>query len=309
MFIHEMTKTECDDALMRAQLGRLACTRNDQPYIVPLNFAFDGDAHIYGFTTFGMKIEWMRANPKVCFEIDEVRSHNDWTSVIVFGRYEELPDQPEFAAARARAYSFIQKRTMWWEPAYISQAHRDHPHSLTPNFFRIHIEEITGHRATSDAAAAAPPRSEVETRATGRQTASLLGRSINVLKAALAYFAIVFATGLVLGPVRVLLVAPRLGERLAELLELPLMIVVIVLAARWIVGRFQLPADAISRLGTGLIALGLGLVFEFTLVLKLRGITLEEYFATRDPVSGTAYHITLILFGLMPLLARLPRKT
>jgi nitroimidazol reductase NimA-like FMN-containing flavoprotein (pyridoxamine 5'-phosphate oxidase superfamily) len=39
---------------------------------------------------------------------------------------------------------------MWWEPAYISQAHRDQPHSLTPIFYRIHIEKMTGHRATSD---------------------------------------------------------------------------------------------------------------------------------------------------------------
>jgi hypothetical protein len=39
---------------------------------------------------------------------------------------------------------------MWWEPAYISQKHRDQIHSLIPIFYRIHIEKMTGHRATLD---------------------------------------------------------------------------------------------------------------------------------------------------------------
>jgi len=45
----------------------------------------------------------------------------------------------------------LQKRAMWWEPAYISAEHRDQPHSLIPIFYRIHIDKMTGHRATPDA--------------------------------------------------------------------------------------------------------------------------------------------------------------
>jgi nitroimidazol reductase NimA-like FMN-containing flavoprotein (pyridoxamine 5'-phosphate oxidase superfamily) len=149
MFIHEMTADECRRALEKANVGRLACTREGQPYVVPINYVFD-DTFLYGFTTLGQKIEWMRSNPLVCFELDEVVGHNQWMSIIVFGRYEELPNQPGFEQARIRAYTFLKKRVMWWEPAYISQAHRDQPHSLTPIFYRIHIEKMTGHRATSD---------------------------------------------------------------------------------------------------------------------------------------------------------------
>ena len=149
MFIHEMTGDECADALKEMRLGRLACAQNNQPYIVPINFAFDG-AYLYGFTTLGQKIEWTRLNPLVCFEVDEVVSHNEWMSIVVFGRYEELPDTPEYERERIRAHAFLQKRAMWWEPAYISQEHRDQPHSLTPVFFRIHIAKMTGHRATFD---------------------------------------------------------------------------------------------------------------------------------------------------------------
>ena len=151
MFIHEMSPSECREALERTHIGRLACARDNQPYIVPMNFAIDGlYLYLYGFTTFGRKIEWMRSNPLVCFEIDNVVNHNNWMSVIVFGRYEELPDTAEFKLARKRAYDHLQKRVMWWEPAYISQEHRDQAHSVTPIFFRVKIEQMTGHRANSD---------------------------------------------------------------------------------------------------------------------------------------------------------------
>jgi MFS family permease len=123
-----------------------------------------------------------------------------------------------------------------------------------------------------------------------------------ILKAGLLYFALVFGAGFILGPIRILLVAPYLGERFAELLETPLILLVIIFVARWVVRRFQLPQRTIHRLPVGLLALALGLLFEFTLVLKLRGLTLTEYFRTRDPVAGTVYYLTLVLFALMPLL-------
>lgn len=149
MFIHEMTFNECRTALEKANVGRLACEHDGQPYAVPINFAFDG-TYLYGFTTLGQKVEWMRANPLVCLEVDEIVGESQWMSLIVFGRYEELPDLPEYEHVRARALSFLQKRAIWWEPGYMSQAHRDQTHSLTPIFYRIHLKKITGHRATPD---------------------------------------------------------------------------------------------------------------------------------------------------------------
>ena len=91
MFIHKMTADECRSALQGASVGRLGCALDSQPYVVPINFSFDG-TYIYGFTTLGQKIEWMRANPLMCLEVDEVVGQNQWMSIIVFGRYEELPD-------------------------------------------------------------------------------------------------------------------------------------------------------------------------------------------------------------------------
>ena len=52
----------------------------------------------------------------------------------------------------------------------------------------------------------------------------------------------------------------------------------------------------------GCVALGLLLVAEFTLVLWLRGLSIGEYLASRDPVSGTVYYVMLGVFAIMPLL-------
>jgi nitroimidazol reductase NimA-like FMN-containing flavoprotein (pyridoxamine 5'-phosphate oxidase superfamily) len=149
MFIHEMSENECRAALKRASFGRLACAHDNQPYVVPTYFASEG-LHLYGCSTLGQKVEWMRANPRVCVEIDERTSPDDWMSVIVFGHYEELPDTLENKVARARALELLQRRAMWWEPAYVSASHRDLPHSSTPISYRIHIDRMTGHRATPD---------------------------------------------------------------------------------------------------------------------------------------------------------------
>ena len=116
---------------------------------------------------------------------------------------------------------------------------------------------------------------------------------------ALVYFALVFAAGFVLGTVRVLWLLPALGERAAELLELPLMLAVCYFAARFVVRRY--PAQRRSHnLYSGLLALTLLLLMEFTLVLGLRGLSLEQYFAQRDPVSGIAYLLSLAAFSLFP---------
>lgn len=124
---------------------------------------------------------------------------------------------------------------------------------------------------------------------------------MKILKAGLLYFALVFGAGFMFGAVRVLWVEPRFGTRMAELMETPFMLVVTVAAAKWIVGRLAVPSEPFSRLGMGFVALGFLLIAEFIFVLWLRGLSIIEYFATRDPVSGTVYFIMLGVFAVMPL--------
>lgn len=126
---------------------------------------------------------------------------------------------------------------------------------------------------------------------------------IQTLKAGVLYFAVVFGAGFVLGTIRTLWVVPQVGMQAAELMEAPFMLAVTIITARWIVRYLSVPSTPSSRLGMGGIALGLMLVAEFTLVLRLRGLTIREYLASRDPVSATVYYVMLALFAVMPLLA------
>lgn len=126
---------------------------------------------------------------------------------------------------------------------------------------------------------------------------------MQVLKAGAVYFALVFAAGFILGPVRILWLVPQVGVRTAELMEMPVMLAVIIFAARWTVRRSAVSFTSARLLGMGLLALAMMLVAEFTVVLWLRGVSIPEYLASRDPVSGTVYDITLGVFAVMPLLA------
>ena len=123
-----------------------------------------------------------------------------------------------------------------------------------------------------------------------------------VVRAGLLYFALVFGAGFMLGPLRMILLIPRVGERTAELLELPVMLGVCWLAARWVTRRQAVPPRPAPRLAMGAMGGALLLAAEFALVLPLRGLTLEEYFATRDPVAGAAYYLAVALMVVMPLL-------
>ncbi len=187
MVIHEMSREECLKVLAGARLARLACAYENQPYIVPAYLACHappgGDACLYGFTTAGQKVEWMRANPLVCVEVDEFASFDQWVSVIAFGRYEELPgtpgcddersrapersgqvsEAPRIGEAmpetsgcddeRLRAWQVLKTHPVWQEPgctAWASRAHRDPAKPSITIFYRIRIDRVTGHEATQD---------------------------------------------------------------------------------------------------------------------------------------------------------------
>jgi hypothetical protein len=125
---------------------------------------------------------------------------------------------------------------------------------------------------------------------------------MQILKAGVLYFALVFGTGFVLGTIRILWIVPRFGTRAAELMEAPIMLVATILAARWVARLLSLPPKAGTRLGVGFLALGFMLGAECTFVLWIRGFTIGEYLASRDLVAGTVYIVMLGVFAVMPLL-------
>ena len=143
MVIVELDRATCMALLQRSRIGRLACVKDGQPYVVPISFAADG-GYLYGFSLIGRKVEWMRENAKVCVQVDELEHPRKWRSVVVYGRYEELLDRIGTKVQRDRAWSLLSRHAQWWEPGGLKPV-ADAP---TPHlFYRIAIDEITGRQA------------------------------------------------------------------------------------------------------------------------------------------------------------------
>ena len=151
MLIHEMTQDECRTALARVGFGRLACAHDDQPYVVPISFSYDG-THLYGFSTLGQKIEWMRSNPLVCLEIDDHTSHREWMSVVAGESVDHGGGRTTKTDTRAQAWLSLQRHAMWWQPAHVAT---EQGKQLVPVFYRIHIRQMAGRRAMPDPVEAA----------------------------------------------------------------------------------------------------------------------------------------------------------
>jgi nitroimidazol reductase NimA-like FMN-containing flavoprotein (pyridoxamine 5'-phosphate oxidase superfamily) len=146
MIIHELTGAECEELLARMTIGRLGCARDNQPYIVPILFYFDQPARcVYSFATVGRKIDWMRGNPRVCLEVDEIADQFHWTSVLVIGRYDEVVASSARGGPRERALELFQQHRDWWLPGAGQLVSRDE--HFTPVVYRIKIDHLSGRRA------------------------------------------------------------------------------------------------------------------------------------------------------------------
>jgi len=145
--IGKLSDEQIEDVLHKNLVGRLGCTDGKIPYIVPINFVYDGNC-IIAHSLEGMKIQMMRKNPLVCFEIEEMKSFTKWRSVICRGEYQELTDE------RDRYYAmkmFVDKMlhlkiSETAIPPEITE-YRIHPHTsgnIRPVIYRIVILEKTG---------------------------------------------------------------------------------------------------------------------------------------------------------------------
>ncbi len=129
---------------------------------------------------------------------------------------------------------------------------------------------------------------------------------VSVLSQGFRYFLWVFIAGFGLGILRTLWVVPLVGERWAELGEMPLMLAVIVVVARGRVQAISKNSEAVASqrfyLGLGVVALMFMLGADVAVGVCLRGMTILQALVARDPVSGSVYYGMLLLFGLMPWL-------
>jgi hypothetical protein len=131
---------------------------------------------------------------------------------------------------------------------------------------------------------------------------------VGSLRAGALYFVLVFAAGWVLGPIRQLLVVPRLGETAGILLEAPFMLLAMTVAARWTIKRLAIAPGLGTRAAVGLVALGLVLVAELAGARWLRGLSIGEYLAKFVSMFGGISALLFVIFALMPTLVARPRR-
>ena len=99
--IREMGNSAARETLGRLNYAHLACSRDDEPYVVPVHYAFDGD-YVFIYTTEGKKSGILDSNPKVCLQAEDVEDNEHWVSVMAFGEVERVPDD-----ARSEALDLI----------------------------------------------------------------------------------------------------------------------------------------------------------------------------------------------------------
>lgn len=135
--ISKLTAEQSYALLRGGRVAHLGVVESGEPYVVPVNYAFDGE-YIYLHTLPGRKVDAMRLNPRVCVEVEEVRDDFCWKSVVAFGRAEEIKGD----AARAQALSLLLSLFPHLTPVESLMA--DDANAPAPLAFRIHLERVTG---------------------------------------------------------------------------------------------------------------------------------------------------------------------
>ncbi len=141
----KMTNPQIDTILHSQYVGRIGCCVDQQPYVVPVTFAYDG-TYLYATSKEGQKIDMMRKNPHVCLEVDIIDNMANWRSVVVIGLYQELVDEHD----RKKSLTLLTEKVM---PLITSQTVKPKQPTLSsqiiekekrPILFRIKIKEKTG---------------------------------------------------------------------------------------------------------------------------------------------------------------------
>lgn len=138
-----LNNAEIEELMSRQIIGRIGCHADDTTYVVPISYAYDGE-YVYGHTFEGMKINMMRKNPKVCFEVDNTKNLANWQSVISWGIFEELPNGPERDEAvrklEVRTLPILHSETMHLSPLWPFRS----GDTIKGIIFRIRLTEKTG---------------------------------------------------------------------------------------------------------------------------------------------------------------------
>lgn len=141
----ELNEIEIKNILSSQVIGRIGCTDGEQPYVVPVTYAYDGK-YIYGQTSSGKKLDILRKNPNVCFEIDLMIDMRNWQSVIVYGKFEEMNKEDTIKAKEVlydRIFSLSTSTTVH-SFGHEKPTEIENDSKILPVMYRIAISKVTG---------------------------------------------------------------------------------------------------------------------------------------------------------------------
>jgi len=139
--VEDMSQAEIRELLERQSFGHLGCARDNRPYVVPMNFAYDAK-DFYFFTTQGMKTRFIDANPEVCLQVEEVSDSTHWRSVMVTGRAEQITNDEDMQ----KAMSLITQRNPSLTPAISATSLDAWGRAVDIALYRITPEIIDGRK-------------------------------------------------------------------------------------------------------------------------------------------------------------------
>jgi len=140
--VEEMGNSEIEALLEKTGFGHLACAKDNEPYVVPIHYAYS-KPYIFIYTTLGKKAEFISTNPRVCLQVEEVADRKHWHSAIVYGTAEELTDETE----RETALKAITERNPTLTPAVSIRWMDSWVRENIEVIYRVTPTEMTG-RAT-----------------------------------------------------------------------------------------------------------------------------------------------------------------
>lgn len=151
--ILEMPHDQIDDVLTNVGYGHFACSSDDQPYVLPINYAYK-KPHVYIYTTAGLKSEIIERNPLVCLQVEEFLPDGNWRSVVVTGKATLLKDPAE----REKAVGIIRSSNPTLMPALALKWRDNWIRENIEVVYRIDDVSLTGLRSGSVQMAAAAAR-------------------------------------------------------------------------------------------------------------------------------------------------------
>ena len=142
----QLNHEEMEALLHTSVVGRIGCYADGRIYVVPITFVYE-DGAIVGHSSNGLKMQMMRENPHVCFEVDAMEDLGNWRSVIAWGRFEELQGAEAdhaMASLLARLLPLAVTSETSHPPKDLTHQNRAQLGELRAVVYRVSLTEMTG---------------------------------------------------------------------------------------------------------------------------------------------------------------------